>query len=1127
MDEELINLTTEETVEIVAEEIVESEVRVEDLEQSIEIKETVETIEIETVEEIDIEMDEAVGWVGGDSTRHYSLYGRDEANQHPITAITGLREELNDIEALDIVYSNKRNQANYYLWEDENILQENRIGYFVNACSDIDEIKICTSSDDIFGVTVDTAGFIGGQSDISRDIKYGLVTTTGVVRVRCESSVDIGDYVVSNDYGQAQKNKNGYKVVGRHQIDGVEYAEITLTTPINRICKLSNDVEDVNTRMDDAETNIVAAINVANAAYNKAGEVGEISEEAIRNALEALDKSNETSEKTDEFESRLEDANEAAVQAKAIAESAVVSAEAIRQEAVNTSNGALAEVNDLIKDLEPITTWSDPESGNVGAEYLTNYINNGLATNLYVAEVNTKTDDNKSAIEHNAESFRTLVASVDKYSVGEYSQSYGLTHKQAESILKEGMIYVPTKHSDSRSHSETFEDTGEENEFTPGNHYKWDGNDWIEYGNSVAFFSEEPTPSRVLQYWYIDSDNAPEGYEPRALYIYEDGKWVKVNIFYNNPGNRMVSSISQEVDNISLEITNARGSYAGLNARLEADNKAQVAMVASVVGEDGNVTTASIINAVNNSESSVAINANHIVLNGYTSNADGSFQIDKNGYMIAKAGTIGGLTLQNKKMYVGTEWLQDNKWYSVVSGINPQYKSATNNTIFLFSGVERYASTSTNDGWLNNTFGSDNYKEAERWIVGGTYDGKNYGYGARFYVAHTGALHATGATIDGTITAKTGEVGGWTIKEGFIGKRGTGLSSEEEIFISQGGQSAYVKTIDPNPNDNNYGEYYKKCVLYVTNNFAVDTSGSLYANNATLKGSITATTGSIGGWKIDYNVTDSAGNYKGYYLSYNNDQIYLCPQGRGTGSTAIYVNGNFIVDTSGNITAKSGSFSRGITIEGKPLSNWISSAGDIYSIKATNGTIGGWNIKDGKLFSNEVNVKSSGGITFATRMRMTGENIAYRAVGATDASSSNYRACQWHNIVEAGNAYYITDSSLSDVRFKKDIVEYSDKYEIFYDSLKPVKYKYINGTSDRFHTGFIAQEVVEALETSGLTTQDFAGVMLTYPGEEDECWRLRRDEFVSLNTWQIQKAKARITELENKVAELEALIKGE
>ena len=93
--------------------------------------------------------------------------------------------------------------------------------------------------------------------------------------------------------------------------------------------------------------------------------------------------------------------------------------------------------------------------------------------------------------------------------------------------------------------------------------------------------------------------------------------------------------------------------------------------------------------------------------------------------------------------------------------------------------------------------------------------------------------------------------------------------------------------------------------------------------------------------------------------------------------------------------------------------------------------------------------------------------------------------------------------------------------------LQAKRYKYIDGPSDRYHTGFIAQEVVTALVDSGLDTQQFAGVMLKKPGTEDECWHLRRDEFVALNTWQIQKAKARITELEERVAELERLIKGE
>jgi hypothetical protein len=46
-------------------------------------------------------------------------------------------------------------------------------------------------------------------------------------------------------------------------------------------------------------------------------------------------------------------------------------------------------------------------------------------------------------------------------------------------------------------------------------------------------------------------------------------------------------------------------------------------------------------------------------------------------------------------------------------------------------------------------------------------------------------------------------------------------------------------------------------------------------------------------------------------------------------------------------------------------------------------------------------------------------------------------------------------------------------------------------------------------------------VFLHQRGEEDECWYLRRDEFVALNTWQIQKLKLRMTEAEERIYKLE------
>ena len=107
-----------------------------------------------------------------------------------------------------------------------------------------------------------------------------------------------------------------------------------------------------------------------------------------------------------------------------------------------------------------------------------------------------------------------------------------------------------------------------------------------------------------------------------------------------------------------------------------------------------------------------------------------------------------------------------------------------------------------------------------------------------------------------------------------------------------------------------------------------------------------------------------------------------------------------------------------------------------------------------------------------------------------------------------------TANSSSDARLKKDIAPLAAKYETFFDNLTPRSFRYIDGTSGRHHTGFVAQEVVSALGSAGLGTQDFAGVVLWNAGTEDECWHLRKDEFVALNTWEIQKLKRRVAELE-------------
>ena len=113
--------------------------------------------------------------------------------------------------------------------------------------------------------------------------------------------------------------------------------------------------------------------------------------------------------------------------------------------------------------------------------------------------------------------------------------------------------------------------------------------------------------------------------------------------------------------------------------------------------------------------------------------------------------------------------------------------------------------------------------------------------------------------------------------------------------------------------------------------------------------------------------------------------------------------------------------------------------------------------------------------------------------------------------------------STSDIRRKHDISYDMEKYIPFILALKTARFKYNDGTSNRFHSGFVAQDVKNALDEAGLTTQEFAGYVsvneIDNNGEVSGTYLgLRYEEFISLNTYMIQKLYARIEELENQIS---------
>ncbi len=134
--------------------------------------------------------------------------------------------------------------------------------------------------------------------------------------------------------------------------------------------------------------------------------------------------------------------------------------------------------------------------------------------------------------------------------------------------------------------------------------------------------------------------------------------------------------------------------------------------------------------------------------------------------------------------------------------------------------------------------------------------------------------------------------------------------------------------------------------------------------------------------------------------------------------------------------------------------------------------------------------------------------------------------------VTSGGAY--TNSGAiateSDYRLKNSVKNNLDNYIAFFMALKPSIYKLNNGTSDRFHTGFIAQEVEEAIAAGGLTTQDFAGICIKKPEEEhplpvlEDLHTLRYEEFIALNTYMIQKLFREVDSLKDQIKELQEAV---
>lgn len=164
----------------------------------------------------------------------------------------------------------------------------------------------------------------------------------------------------------------------------------------------------------------------------------------------------------------------------------------------------------------------------------------------------------------------------------------------------------------------------------------------------------------------------------------------------------------------------------------------------------------------------------------------------------------------------------------------------------------------------------------------------------------------------------------------------------------------------------------------------------------------------------------------------------------------------------------------------------------------------------------------------------------FGASSSYNAVTSYVRGSTVRLYAHTGGGVYLGSSGSTAVTSDenlKDLYDLSESYDVFYDALAPKIYKYKKEGCHRFHAGFGARQVEQALLNAGLSTEDFAGILIdkdvTIGADEagtdedvhyDELYSLRYEEFISLNTWQIQKLKQKVSQQAELIQKLSEMV---
>lgn len=115
-------------------------------------------------------------------------------------------------------------------------------------------------------------------------------------------------------------------------------------------------------------------------------------------------------------------------------------------------------------------------------------------------------------------------------------------------------------------------------------------------------------------------------------------------------------------------------------------------------------------------------------------------------------------------------------------------------------------------------------------------------------------------------------------------------------------------------------------------------------------------------------------------------------------------------------------------------------------------------------------------------------------------------------------AVYATNGTIqtSDRNLKHDIEDLPDKYVTMFDHIRPRRFKMNEGSSGRYHVGYIAQEVEEAMAVAGIDSLEFGGFVKDVDDDGTDIYMLRYDEFNAIHSAKLKQLEARVAALEER-----------